>query len=227
MATADPGLRERKKQRTRETIIDAAMRLFAERGFDRTTVADIAAAADIAPRTFFGYFAAKEDVVFHDFDEVHGRFEQRLAERPAGETSIDALRAVVAELVDELNFEDPAERLRRAIVASTPALRARDRALLGRFEQTLAGSVARDLDVSADSVRPRMVAAAAVAALTALEAFYEDPSDLGKEALVPSQDDPMAIIDELLTFLRGGIASLAEQPAPPSRPRAAAPERSA
>jgi AcrR family transcriptional regulator len=218
MDAAAPGLRERKKQRTRETIIQAAMTLFAERGFDQTTIADIAAKADIAPRTFFGYFAAKEDVVFHDFDETRRRFEQRLADRPAGETTVEALRAVIAELVGELDFEDPAERLRRAVIASTPALQTRDRALMGEFEQILADSVARDLGVPAGSVRPRMVAAAAVAALTALEGFYQDPSDPGKKPLIPAEGEPMAVVEELLTFLRGGITALAGQPPPPTPP---------
>jgi AcrR family transcriptional regulator len=215
MPAGQQGLRERKKQRTRDTIVEAAMRLFAEHGYDQTTVADIAAAADIAPRTFFGHFAAKEDVVFHDFDAVHEHFASRMAERAEGETTIDALRAVIAEIFVTTDFEDPAERLRRRLVLETPPLQERERALMGRFEQTLAESVARDLGLPADSVRPRMVAAAATAALTALERFYEDPSDLGKDALVAAGEDPMAVVDELLAFLRGGIAALAEQPGPP------------
>src|SRR5687768_11761321 len=90
---AAPGLRERKKQRTREAIVEAAFELFAERGFDGTTIAAIAAAADIAPRTFFSYFPSKDDVVFHDFEAKYGMVASWLKDREPGTNAIDALRA--------------------------------------------------------------------------------------------------------------------------------------
>src|SRR3954447_5092285 len=85
------GLRERKKRRTRHAIATAALRLFAERGYEETTIADIAAAADIAPRTFFGYFPSKEDVVFAEVDDRLGEVAERLATREPGETPLQAI----------------------------------------------------------------------------------------------------------------------------------------
>jgi len=99
---SDPGLRERKKQRTREAIVAAALQLFEERGFDQTTIADIAEAADIAPRTFFGYFPSKEDVVFADFPETVEGLSARLDSRSSDETAIDAIRAWIEGLLDEV-----------------------------------------------------------------------------------------------------------------------------
>ncbi len=211
------GLRERKRQRTREQIIDAALALFDERGYDRTTVADIAAAADIAPRTFFAYFVTKEAVVFHDFDEVHASLARHLHGRAPGRTTFDAMRDWLGELVGGIDPDDPRERLQHRIVRTTPALRAHERALLGRCEETLREGIATDLGLPADHLRPTMVAAAATAALTAIEQLfaYEDDDDDAKTLMLAEPDLPLAVLDEALAFLRGGTEALRERPAPP------------
>jgi AcrR family transcriptional regulator len=199
------GLRERKKQRTRETIIRAALELFAERGFEATTIADIAEAADIAPRTFFGYFPAKEDVVFHDADEHVEGFEARLRSRSKEETTFDAFRAWFSDWSEGIDLNDPAERTRRQLVRSTPALAARERSHRSRVEELLAEAVAQDLGVEVTSLRPHLVAAAASAALDALGSYYDerDPPDAERVA---------AILDEALLFLRGGLDALRRHP---------------
>src|SRR6266568_7741635 len=84
-----PGLRERKKQRTRETIARAAHELFAERGYHATTLPDIAEAADVSTRTIFAYFPSKEDILFSDFALMKDALAQALAERPDGQDALE------------------------------------------------------------------------------------------------------------------------------------------
>src|SRR4051812_44250827 len=170
--TEPAGLRERKKQQTREAIVRAALALFAERGFEGTTIADIAEAADIAPRTFFGYFASKEEVVFHDFETILARFAEHLHGRAEGETAFDAMRSWIAEWSTLVDLADEQQRVRRRLVRTTPALEARERTNLARFEHELATAVAADLAVPAGSLRPHLVSSAATAALDALGRFY-------------------------------------------------------
>jgi AcrR family transcriptional regulator len=208
--TEAPGLRERKRQRTREAIIDAALRLFDERGFESTTIADIAAEADIAPRTFFAYFPSKEDVVFDEFDVTFAALKGRLLDRREGETAIDAMRAWLAGFLESHAHEDDRSRCRRRVVAGTTALQAHERALMGRFEEVLGEAVAADLGEEPGSLRPRMVAAAAVAALTALDSERDD----GRGEGLKSHADPMATIDEALAFVRAGVAELQTRPRP-------------
>src|SRR2546430_9735547 len=93
--TTQPGLRERKKQRTRETISRAAHRLFAERGYHATTLPDIAEAADVSTRTIFAYFASKEDILFSDFPLMKDALGQALAERPEGEEALETVRKFI------------------------------------------------------------------------------------------------------------------------------------
>src|SRR3984957_1030816 len=88
--TAAPGLRERKRQQTRERLTRMAMALFLERGFEATTLDDIAAAADISRRNFFHYFASKEDVVFAWQEDSMAALIAAVASRPAGEAMVAA-----------------------------------------------------------------------------------------------------------------------------------------
>src|SRR3954469_340472 len=118
------GHRERKKQRTREQIVDAAFALFAERGFQATTVADIAAAADIAPRTFFAYFPSKEAVVFFDFDAMFASLKATIEERPEGETAIDALRRWLDHSLPAEHKSSDEAVLRKRMCIDEPSLAA-------------------------------------------------------------------------------------------------------
>ena len=108
-----PGLRERKKQQTRDTIARAALRLFAERGYDDTTLAEIADAAQVSPRTIFAYFESKEDILFCDAPDTLGKLRRTLAERPPGTTTVDALRGCSPRSSHRMRTTDSASRSSR------------------------------------------------------------------------------------------------------------------
>jgi AcrR family transcriptional regulator len=199
----DAGLRERKKQRTREAIVDAALRLFDERGFEQTTIADIAEAADIAPRTFFGYFPSKEDVVFADFPAEVDALAERLRERDEGETAIEALRGFIAGVIEQADLQDERELCRKRVVRQSEALDAHRRALMGRMEDMLAEAVARDFGDRPGDLRPQMIASAAVAALGSL-----DRSGITERDPPPTREETLAMIDQALIFLQGGLTAL-------------------
>jgi AcrR family transcriptional regulator len=104
------GRRERKKQRTREALVDAAFQLFSEKGFDATTVEEIADAVDVSSRTFFRYFASKEEVALTFQEEQHQALLAMFAERPADEPIMTAVRRTVVSITQacehgELGFD--------------------------------------------------------------------------------------------------------------------------
>jgi AcrR family transcriptional regulator len=202
----EAGLRERKKQRTREAIIEAALRLFDERGFEHTTIADIAEAADIAPRTFFGYFRSKEDVAFADFPADFEALAGRLRDRDENETAIEALRSFIAEALEQANLADERELCRKRVIKQSEVLDAHRRALMGRMEDLLAEALARDFGNQPGDLRPPMIASAAVAALGSL-----DKTGISDAQAPPSRDEALAMIDQALTFLQGGLAALQQR----------------
>jgi AcrR family transcriptional regulator len=201
------GLRERKKEQTRRAIEDAAFRLFDQRGYSATTVADIAEAADIAPRTFFAYFPSKEAVVFGDFDEVFGALEARMRDRPDDENAFEALRAWIGDLVAREREEhgEDRERLRRCLIRDNEPLAAHERHIMGRFERLVAEQVAVDLGDSPDDLQPKLIAAAAIAALMAMQPDEKDQPKGTSKGLDP---EGLAQLDDAFAFLRGGIAAL-------------------
>jgi AcrR family transcriptional regulator len=192
-------LRERKKQRTRDQIVGAAMELFAERGFDRTTISDIAEAADISPRTFFGYFPTKEDVVFHDAEATLETFAAWMRGRAEDEDPFDALRSWALEYEGHAHFDEPEERIRRVLIRDTPALAARERTVIAAIERIIAEAVADELGIEATSLRANLVGAAAVAALDAIACLHD-------EGQAPRSAED--VLDEALTFLQGGLEAL-------------------
>ena len=94
------GLRARKKRAAREAIAATARRLFAERGFDAVTVAEVAAAADVSEKTVFNYFPTKEDLAFAGREEGIAQFVTAIAERPSGSSVLDVFRATTHTVLD-------------------------------------------------------------------------------------------------------------------------------
>jgi AcrR family transcriptional regulator len=156
------GLRERKKQRTRETIVSVATRLFVENGYEATTTAQIADAADVSPSTFFTYFPTKADVVFSLFDAIIESADRRVLGRPAGE---QATAAIVAWITDDLpEVQAPyAELLDEGsqLIETDAELQAQWRLRSAYFEDVLATAFAQDLAEPADGIRARVLAAIA------------------------------------------------------------------
>lgn len=193
------GLRERKKQKTRETIERAALRLFAERGYDQTTLAEIADAADVAPRTIFAYFQSKEDIVFCDEPTFHQRLEQALTQRPPRATTVDALR----DFLSSPDAADAQARLRRRIIAASEGLRASEHARSAPLERIIAKSIARDLNASHEDIRPLLAAASVTVAFTVVRDRL-----LEGTGIPLSHEETLAILDQALTFLHGGLEAL-------------------
>ena len=168
------GLRERKKQATRLALHEAALRLVAERGLDGVSVDDIAARADVSPRTFFNYFSSKDDAVLGLDPEASGRQVQLFLARPASESPLRALRAVSRDQAVEMADDTEVWPLRLTVIDGNPSLIARLAAAFGEAEKALAQAVAdrTATRVGAD-VYPTLVAAVAgVAMRTALHRWH-------------------------------------------------------
>lgn len=163
--TGELGLRARKKLERRRRIEDAAITLIHANGFDATTVEQIADHADIAPRTFFYYFATKEDVVLADYADRLGRITDVLERRTSSESPWTALRAAFVTVADDYETHRDDLIARFTIMAQTPSVYARSLQLQAGWEDSLTEILIERAPNSTDSIQPRLLASAALACM--------------------------------------------------------------
>ncbi|MFH8976133.1 TetR family transcriptional regulator [Streptomyces sp. NPDC017890] len=158
--TPAPGLRETKKRETRQLISDQATRLFIERGFERTTIAEIADAARVAKKTVTNYFPHKEDLALDHQDEFVAALAGTVAAREPGVTPLTALRnaflAAVAVQDPVAGFAGPAFT---RMIADSPTLTACLRGLHDQREEALTATLAESTATPPDDITPRTAAA--------------------------------------------------------------------
>jgi AcrR family transcriptional regulator len=217
------GLRERHRKRTAADLEEAALTLFSERGFDAVTIDDIAAAADVSRRTFFRYFASKEDVILSDHPKRLDELEAALDRRPADEPALTALRHAIMSLVGSMEEQREHMVRRFSLMTTTPALEARSLCLQRNWETAVTGMLATRMGVDpAKDLRPGVVAATTMAAMRVATANWLAGGGRG---------DLPEIVAAGLDLLDGGLQaaatppavrrrSAASRPSPPARARA-------
>jgi AcrR family transcriptional regulator len=162
------GLRERKKERTREQLVEAALRLFTQRGYEGTTIDEVVDAVEVSPRTFFRYFQSKEDVLVAWVDEFIDRVRDALGACPPDEEPYTALRNALTDAVTVYETKRTHFIALERFIARTPAVRARKLEKLSRCSQIMSEALATRLGVDAQrDLAPRLLANCAIGILGA------------------------------------------------------------
>ena len=175
MSHFDAGLRARKKLQTRQALIEAAMRLYREKGYEGVTVAAIARGADVATRTFFGYFETKEDVFLGRADERLEMLVEAIRRRDREQPILAAVRpALLQDREPNRQGKSPSSPDLRELLQHS-AIRSRLRERWNRWEDKLADAIAEDVGAKAGDPEPRVVAAALTGAIRVAAASAHEP----------------------------------------------------
>jgi AcrR family transcriptional regulator len=158
------GLRERKKQQTRELIAETARRLFTERGFEHVSVAEIARVADVSEKTVFNYFPTKEDLVYWRLESFEDELLATVRDRGVGESVLDAFGRFVRQPRGMLGQYDEASRERLAaltrMIVSSPSLLAREQQIFVGYTRSLAELLAAETGAGPGDIEPWVAATA-------------------------------------------------------------------
>ncbi len=189
----ETSLRERKKQQTRDHLIDAAFSLFEERGFDHVSAAEIAEQANVSERTFYRYFPTKEDVIFPDGDEKMAHVDEMVANLPKTMSVVEGLRAGIRAITVQTQESTELQLARARLVMSTPSLQSlimrREQEWVESFADAIAARL--DLDQEAD-IRPELTAAVIVAVFRVVMNRWIRSG--GREPIEDMIDDALAYI---------------------------------
>jgi AcrR family transcriptional regulator len=199
-----PGLRERKKQRTRDALVDAAFDLFKRKGFEATTIDEIAEAVELSPRTFFRYFESKEDVALTLLDQQFSVVYAAFAARPAREPVLTALRHAVFEMMTACEggtagFDAERFGCAQQVMKDSPAVHARSLEVCAARIAELADRVGERMGVDPlTDPRPALVAAVATTAVqTAMIAWREVEPDTRASVLA---DRALALLEKGINY---------------------------
>lgn len=171
--TSELGLRERKKQQTRQRIAAVALELFSEKGFDAVTVTMVAKVADVSEGTVFNYFRTKEDLFFGDMQAFEAILLDAVRDRADGESVLTAFSRTVVAGAPRLASKEVADTIASAsrIVAGSKALQAREREVMAEYSDTLAELLAEESGAKSGDIEPIVVAAALMSTQRALVAY--------------------------------------------------------
>jgi AcrR family transcriptional regulator len=208
------GLRARKKQEARQRIADIATGLFVEYGFDHVTVAEIAAAAEVAKMTVFNYFPRKEDLLLDLEPEAEELLLQAIGNRPAGQPVTEAVRVLMHRLLTEghdLAAAQPSMALIGRLVADSPALLSRAREQREQLQQAVTGQLTGE---TGDPVTADLVARLLLATMTTVVVTATRRLIAGEPADVVAADQP-GLIDWAFGLLGAGIGKVGAAGPPP------------
>jgi AcrR family transcriptional regulator len=203
------GLRERKKQRTRELIAAIARRLFAERGFDRVTVSEIAREAEVAEKTVYNYFPTKEDLFYSRLEAFEEELLGAIRDRPAGQTVVEAFRGfmlaprgIYARLeAGEARAAQEELRTITRVVTESPALLAREQQVFARYTDSLATLLAKETGARVDDVEPWVTA-------NALIGVHRSLIDFVRKRVLAGADDRPRLARDLRAQAKEAFARL-------------------
>jgi AcrR family transcriptional regulator len=212
------GLRALKKEQTRQLIADTAWRLFADRGFDNVTVAEIAREAQVAEATVFNYFRSKEDLFYSRFEAFSARLADAVRDRDIGAPALAAFRHALLEeggLLGqaEAGDEEALTRLRTVnrVIAESPALLAREQQAMTRSARDLPELLAAETGAGPDDLRPQVVANALLGLQRAMIDYVRGRVGSGED-LGGLAADVRKLTAEAFALLERGLAGYPARP---------------